>query len=390
MNLVKYNASLETNREFPGLFSCKFKHEIKETKAEFRWLGPRIDPKEWAQTLSFFKWTYDTTKSESQVRWFCHPQKGVWQPWAFPQEARTGMSAREIHPHPLLEEQRKLFLPEDGWLYSSTGHHHCNATAFQSSVDEANERNQDGLHYTIGSLDNKFRYDIHCRFYLNGAQFDPDMSLFWDIGDQARGMFPMDLWNRIARWQMCQPVTVDFPETWRTNVIEVKPVAVTTAGGGYFSSGRFESDGIYHGSSYASGAWGENPKQRAARCAREIISEVAESSATFDDFLEFIASMKVWTAACDKSGISDLVWTHMKYFRVEFYDDLLNALPSARKMAKLYNHAAKKRNFGEVPVPELAKGEVDDPEDVSTPTVEPKTGDTSPDTNDPYNYEMGE
>jgi hypothetical protein len=373
MNLLKYSGQMETVKEFKGLFHCKFKHEIKATTADFVWDGPKFGPSEWAQTLAFFKWTFDTMHSESQVRWFVHPVQRVWTPWAFPQEARTGMSAREIHPHPLLDEQRAQFKTEEGWVYNATGHHHCNASAFQSGVDEANERNQDGFHYTIGNMGNGRRYDIHFRYYCGGYQFNPSMDKLWDIGDQARAMFPEKFWDEIARWQMSQPIHADFPEVWKTNVIEVKPTTVvTTAGGGQFSRERpsyLGNDGTYHysgGLGYTSAGYGDHIKVRAAKCVKDIIKEVAESPAPWTAFLEFIGMMKEWNAACDKNDIADIIWNNMRCYRIDHYEDLLEALPSARKMAKLYNKAVKNTNFAEVALPAPEKGEVDEPEDVST------------------------
>ena len=60
------------------------------------------------------------------------------------------------------------------------------------------------------------------------------MSLFWDVGDDMREVCPPDVLDKVARWQMCKPVSVPFPDKWKENVIEVK---VATSAGTYGSYG---------------------------------------------------------------------------------------------------------------------------------------------------------
>jgi hypothetical protein len=161
----------------------------------------------------------------------------TWAAWAFPQEAKTGMTAKEID-NADAGTQREQFKDSDGWAYLGTVHHHCSCSAFQSSVDQNNEKDQDGIHITIGNM-NSDVYDMHCRFYLRKDLFDVDMSWFWDIGETFTEGMPPDLHNRIARWQMCQPAPLDqeFPQVWRDNVIEKKYAPVVTGSSVYASAG---------------------------------------------------------------------------------------------------------------------------------------------------------
>lgn len=110
--------------------------------------------------------------------------------------------------------------PSDDWLYFGTVHHHCSASAFQSSTDEQNEWNQDGLHLTVGRMDAE-QHDLHARLYLGGNCFEPDMSSFWPIDADLAMKIPLSMHNELARFQMCEKVTVDFPNTWRANLVEV-------------------------------------------------------------------------------------------------------------------------------------------------------------------------
>lgn len=246
MKLEKFNADkVISNKSFPGLFSVDYEHKIASTEALFHWTGPRIDFQVWHEVMSFFRWTNDTTHSESQVRLFVNSKLGVWKAWAFPQEARTGMSARELQTDDT-KKQREGFKDDEGWIYFGTIHHHCNMSAFQSGVDQNNEEIQDGLHITMGNM-NSTRHDFHGRFYLKGSKFTPDMSLFWNIGDEVRGLIPPKLWHDAAIWQMTNKVEVPFPDQWKANLIEVR--SAFPSGNGHLAHGGDGSFFDYRGSS---------------------------------------------------------------------------------------------------------------------------------------------
>lgn len=228
--------TIESTKDYPGLMNTKSKSYITRVESEVKYIGPKIPPHVWHQVLSFFKWTYDTTKSESQVRLFHDPVDNTWIAWAFPQEAKTGMTAREI-PGDGHDKQRSE-LPHSGELtLFGTVHHHCDAGAFQSGTDENNEKNQAGLHITVGKMD-EAKHDLHVRFYLGGVKYEPDMSEFWDVGEQVASLIPKAMHEQVARHQMCIPSSVEFPEQWKANLIEIKSTPVTVPhhpGGGSYT-----------------------------------------------------------------------------------------------------------------------------------------------------------
>jgi hypothetical protein len=226
MKLTKLAASeLTDEKDVPGLLSCRIDYEVKSGKGRLEYTGPKFSPEMWHQVMSFFRWTDKEMDSESQVRLYVNTKFGRWGAWAFPQEARTGMSAREITTQETPEQAVERFAswgsePSSDWLYFCTVHHHCSASAFQSGTDEENERGQDGLHITVGHMDSD-RHDIHARFYLAGNCFEPDMSLFWEVEQELAEQVPASMLDSLARFQMCGKVVVDFPDAWRKNVIEV-------------------------------------------------------------------------------------------------------------------------------------------------------------------------
>ena len=209
---------LETSKSVPGLFEYTLTHKVAKTTGIIHYTGPKIPHDVWEETLAFFKWVFDTYKSEAQVRMYVNQQRNTWASWAFPQEARYGLSTKEVEGEEF-NIQREMFPRRDGWLYFATAHHHCDISAFQSTTDEDNEKNQDGIHLTVGHMD-RSHYDLHARVHSEYAKacFDPDMSEFWEIGD-IKNQIPSDLFDQVARWQMgIPPQNQDFPEIWRDNV----------------------------------------------------------------------------------------------------------------------------------------------------------------------------
>lgn len=281
MKLTKLaGGELTDTKEVPGLLSSRIDYEIKSGKGRLEYTGPKFSPQMWHQVLSFFRWTHKEMDSESQVRLYVNPQLGRWGAWAFPQEARTGMNAREITVQETPAQAVERFAsweaePSGDWLYFCTVHHHCSASAFQSGTDEENERNQDGLHITMGRMDAD-RHDLHARFYLSENCFEPDLSLFWPVESELARQVPPAVLDHVARFQMCAKVVVDFPDAWRKNVIERKSEVRALEVSGH------------------RGEWGIGQEQakldqpewlRAEYALREISLNCAASSLPEEDFL---------------------------------------------------------------------------------------------------------
>lgn len=220
--------------EIPNIMSCVMTHKAISTTCDFTWKGPKLN-EVWPGILAFFKWTYETNHSESQVRLFVNSRTKEWKAWAFPQKAKLGMSAHEItqgeEGYELAAEQRAMFNDAEGWVYWGTVHHHCACSAFQSGTDSANERGQEGIHITVGNL-NTNQYDIHFRVYKGGFKLTSvKLSEFWDIGpvletvpELMRPFLNPEWVELVAKKQMGIPKPdAEFPEIWRTNVMDVTP-----------------------------------------------------------------------------------------------------------------------------------------------------------------------
>jgi hypothetical protein len=306
---MKLNGNVvEDDVSITGMLDCKLSHEIKETKGSMIYNGPKIPPEMWRQVLSYFKWCYDTYKSECQVRLYVSPTNNTWRAWAFPQEAKTGMTARELDNEDAKTQRAELDMNPPDWIYFGTVHHHCAASAFQSGTDADNEKNQDGLHITIGKMDEK-KHDIHVRFYRKGLKFTPDMSWFYDVEPElelvkqwmaespvtlAANLSPTLFLGHatkddLAKSLMCEPSSVEFPQAWRENIVEIKVVVPYTTpythpipiGGTHQSS--------YTPSTYS--PEGEPSWRRAQRAWKEILHKCVERDIEADDVMEAVTDL---------------------------------------------------------------------------------------------------
>ena len=200
------------------------------------WTGGRIPVALWREVLAFFKWSYDTTKSEVQVRLFYNPKTKEWKAHAFPQEKGTSLAAREIEKHPNREEDMALF---KGWRMWGTVHHHCSIGAFQSGTDRTDEESQAGIHITVGHMD-KPEHDLHSRVSviipgeLNEAGdaivrpaqklfLEPNLIDWFALNTESSAHIPVELHPIVLKHYLTRAATADekFPDRWKDNVIEV-------------------------------------------------------------------------------------------------------------------------------------------------------------------------
>jgi hypothetical protein len=237
---------IEDDASIEGLFSCTMKYEIKNTSAMIDWTGPKIPLEVWHEILAFFQWCYDEHRSECQVRLYCSPTLGTWKAWAYPQEAKTGMTAREIN-NEARQQQNAQFQPPD-WVAMGTVHHHCAASAFQSGTDREDEKDVTGLHITIGNMNSKDKYDIHARFYRRGLCLNNDnIDLSWffqtenlvnQVPEFARQYLPKNLPDKQARVIATRiPEVKTFPDQWKDNVIDINPKVTNIGFHGNYSVG---------------------------------------------------------------------------------------------------------------------------------------------------------
>lgn len=278
MKIQTFKDKITSETNVDKLLSVELEYTVSSCTSRAQYLGPPFPREMWQEILSFFKWTYDTYQSESQVRLYVNTVKNSWKAWAYPQEARTGMTAKELDTPEANQQRSQLFKEKEGWLYFGTVHHHCSGSAFQSHVDMTNEQDQDGIHITVGKMDETV-HDLHCRFYLKKNQFEPDMSCFWDIGKGLREQLPQELWDRVARYQMSRPGIKEFPKQWKDNVIEVKRVETVPWNNGSYIVGRGMSEKYWNGHRlYYDGSYFDEQEKKWIWPPKEEICEYPEKN----------------------------------------------------------------------------------------------------------------
>lgn len=168
--VIVKNEFFQEKEDYYVSYFQKISVPVAEKLPKVKWKCGKISQELWNQFVLFSLASYDKHKSESLVLFFFDTKNDEWDMWAPPQQTR-GMTVELLDKHKDYEEQRKQFSP----MLFGTGHHHCGASAFQSGTDEADERGKEGVHFTLGKLDNDI-LDIHARFVLDGKTYEVDIS----------------------------------------------------------------------------------------------------------------------------------------------------------------------------------------------------------------------
>lgn len=205
-------------------------------KPAIRYAGPKIPLAEWKRVLAFFSAVYKATNSECQVRLYRNRTTGEWKAWAFPQTKRSGMTTNEVPGSSLWAKSQALF--GDDWMHFGSVHHHCSSSAFQSSVDKADEVGNavGGIHITVGFMD-KPVHDIHARAVVSVVgELDGEgnvlrkartetgevlLSDWFDLGIDLTKI-PSKYHADIAKDLLSTPASNSdsFPSEWLENLVE--------------------------------------------------------------------------------------------------------------------------------------------------------------------------
>lgn len=143
------------------------------------WNGKKIPLHMWKEILAFMKQSYDELKSETLVYLFY--DEAAPQPWLYwvPPQETAGMTVKSSPDHPDYIKQRAAY-PDTMF---GTVHHHCSSSAFQSGTDEADEVNREGLHFTVGKLNNDEKVDVHFRITLGGSHAELDAHTYIEMDE---------------------------------------------------------------------------------------------------------------------------------------------------------------------------------------------------------------
>jgi hypothetical protein len=135
---------------------------------------PKFPYEQWQQVVGFHRWSYETFKKETHLSHFI-TRDGEFITLPFHQQV-SGMTIeinlKTDENQALLKELEETYGIDVGGFHGTT-HNHVAMAAFQSSVDHKDEAGQQGIHFTLGNLNNP-EMTIHARV---SAVFNGDISL---------------------------------------------------------------------------------------------------------------------------------------------------------------------------------------------------------------------
>lgn len=183
---------------FSGTIAIRQK-PIEKKDLEIKWLNSPV-PKRIVRTfVSWARHVYDEYGGECQARIYYRRDDDSWAIAVKKQYISHGLESSEVGDDGDEEECRKQ-LPKNGsWILFGTIHSHCGSEAFMSPTDYRNEIKQDGIHITVGCIDQK-HYEIHYRVSLRGIIYELGKEcddVHVEAHDQSTKLLPKysELWN---------------------------------------------------------------------------------------------------------------------------------------------------------------------------------------------------
>ena len=119
---------------------------------------PKLSPKLMVRALLFFRRVYQQYHSEAAVLLHYSPENHIYRLHC-PEQS---VSADTVH-----YDASDRF---DGYQLVGTIHSHASMVAFHSGVDDHDEQHFDGLHITVGRLDQPY-FTVSCSAVVNGQRF---------------------------------------------------------------------------------------------------------------------------------------------------------------------------------------------------------------------------
>ena len=210
----------EENR-FPWIVPKRIK--IPEKQTALRYLGSKIKWSDHFSWTSFLKWAYDEFGGEAQLQLFQGPQG--WRAVPAYQYESDSLHTDELELDELTEEQRadhdrvrKELFDLDFHLIG-TYHSHANSSAFQSGTDANNEKDQDGLHITMGNLGSPV-HSIDGRVYIDKEKYS---DIIWSVFYEGFPDLPKTVDEKtnsnLIKAKLLEFTETPFPDWWKTRVV---------------------------------------------------------------------------------------------------------------------------------------------------------------------------
>lgn len=180
--------------------------------AKFHWKRAKIPFVMWEQVVCFLRWSQRKHKDEAMVTFFYNTKDDKWAVEVFPQCGR-GMTVDLLEKDPEYAVLRAKYSTD--WVQCGSVHHHCTMKAFMSGTDQADEKDRDGVHITLGEMTDP-EVDTHIRVSFDGTMYN---SCLFDWIQQPDWMellpaYMLDVTN-MEELIFALPDNVEFPEEWK-------------------------------------------------------------------------------------------------------------------------------------------------------------------------------
>jgi hypothetical protein len=213
------------------------KDRVAEVPDKFPWIswkGALMPYELYQKIIRFFEWSQKEHKSEALVHLYYNDKTEEWMAWAPPQRS-MGMTVKSLDDHENFKQSSEF----KGFIKIGTAHHHCTTSAFQSGTDSNDECTGNGLHYTIGKLD-EAKYDTHFRAVFNGNMQKVHPYYWIGLPDhlaKAVELAPelMEEAYGIAMGAHA-PKEMEVPELWKSNFFHESAFSQNTYNGRNYNS----------------------------------------------------------------------------------------------------------------------------------------------------------
>jgi len=220
----------------------------------------KIATRQFAQILTLFREVYKVFKAEANVILHYNKKRKRYR-IDVPPQGVTGGSVDYINGEDTYKDYIRI----------GTIHSHASMSAFHSGTDHKDEENWDGLHITLGKMDEEY-FDISCsvmsggeRFLVNPGDYIDGIELIeyevehkyqrykWIAGKQV----PMEVEKKLGYNCIAPEKDFSFPKKWMAKIDRPKYVASQHSGFEHFGYGGY--------SSYLSDFYKHNPEQSPAQ-----------------------------------------------------------------------------------------------------------------------------
>lgn len=266
------------------------------------WTGGKLGWELWEEIVAFMRWSQKTHKAEALLTLFYNRMTKEWKGWPFPQSP-VGMTISYDTQHPLYAPDRAQFGKD--WIQLGSVHHHCAANAFQSGTDKHDEDDRDGLHVTLGNM-NDDKLDTHSRQVFDGLTNECNLVNWIKMPDWCAAIPHFTLRHEtFARAIALAGLTATVPAEWKLRVIEKKTEPYQYSqnrGTAHRTNGSVAADAIGHESRTAATWWTNRKKAVEMVCNRLSLSPtrayslISGNVAEMDD--EAIMLRRELTDAC--------------------------------------------------------------------------------------------